>query len=966
MVLRRWLAVLLAVFVMSACGGGGDSRSGGDDESFSISFDRNHVEATFAEDSPVPDITVIATTHGTPSGNVFIGASTPAGENDPNIEPIAFDSSRVVHIQPKAGLARGKYTGTLLMLVCADVPCTKHYAGSRFSLSYTFVVTASLRVSPQTIDFEHEAGTTQSLDVSVALPEGESSYTATAADSWATIEQITSSGFRVTVPSRALGHYSTTIEVASGTYRRTISVNQWVKARTLKVDKPSLSLNAVSGAGASTPVAVTQLAEGAADFTVATGAYWLSVNNVTPGGFEINVSSLPSGTYKTEVVVFSANDRLVIPVSYTVAPPTGGDRYLNVKARNLTFAALEGGVSVKESVGLARPSWNPDVTVDVSYNSGSGWLTSGTGPDGDLQLWANAAGLTAGVYQATATITVAFPFAYFDLPVTLTVGAGLTLPEPRVVVIDSESTAASLKGSIPVVGDTTAGMVWTATSSQPWLRLTRSSGGPGSTIDYEIDAALALAVPAYTDVPAAITVNVSATGASATTGVILRRELAEVSYAGPGNVVSGLGSTIIVRGRGFDRFSNPATRFVVGDVTPISVTRLSATSLRVTLPAMSAGDKTIAISNALGAATEAAKLQVLDAHTYIAAALSTGGVPSAVLHDPLRRQLFVANTTLNSIQRFRESAGSWARDELKLPGLDNIGLSPDGAVLVATVTQNMLYLIDPVTLTVKDVFTAPSFIRPAALTGHGLAITNDGKVWLNVFGGWNTMVVFDIRTHMFSPVYPDVYRKFTFGPQFLVSRDGERLVARESPYESPMYYMDSSLGVWHDFSYGPFDPSTRFYGFDDTGSRLASAEGIRGVSYGGNDLAWTWAATIPDRGWSQTAGVLSPDGKRYYVYAQPADWLTATTPLMPRVYVFDASPVSWIDGLPLLGQFELPDLPTCYTYLRECSLPAMSVSIDGSTLFIAGKLKLLVVPVPTLTPTAGGRRAPVMQRWVPK
>jgi len=227
-------------------------------------------------------------------------------------------------------------------------------------------------------------------------------------------------------------------------------------------------------------------------------------------------------------------------------------------------------------------------------------------------------------------------------------------------------------------------------------------------------------------------------------------------------------------------------------------------------------------------------------------------------------------------------------------------------------------------------------------------------------------VVFDIRTHMFSPVYPDVYRKFTFGPQFLVSRDGERLVARESPYESPMYYMDSSLGVWHDFSYGPFDPSTRFYGFDDTGSRLASAEGIRGVSYGGNDLAWTWAATIPDRGWSQTAGVLSPDGKRYYVYAQPADWLTATTPLMPRVYVFDASPVSWIDGLPLLGQFELPDLPTCYTYLRECSLPAMSVSIDGSTLFIAGKLKLLVVPVPTLTPTAGGRRAPVMQRWVPK
>lgn len=985
MALRRWSAALLAAILVSACGGGGggggDGGGGGGGGGFSISFDRNHVEASFAEDAGSTDVTVIATAHGTPSGDVFVGASTPSGAADPNIEQVNFEpqgsTGAIVHIVPKAGLARGRYTGTLLLLACADENCAKHYTGSPFSLSYTFVVTAGLRVSPQAVYFDADTGSAQSENISVALPDGVSSFTATANDSWATIDQLTTSGFRVSVPARAAGTYSTTIEVVAGTYRRTISVTQTVPPRRVKVDKTSVSLNAASGTPASTAVAVTQLGEGATDFTVsAEGAPWLSVGDISAGAFKINTTTMPSGTYRGEIWVRSGTDALAIPVTYTVTPPAGGDKYLDVKARSVTLSAFEGGVSAKQSIGLTRPSWNPDVKLEVSYNNGSGWITSTAGPDGDVLLSANAVGLAQGVYQATVTVTGAYPNSGFGVPVTFTVGAGLTAPAPRSVLIDSESTAASLKGSIPVTSNGTAALNWTASSSQPWLRLTRSSGSLGSTIDYEIDTALALALPAYTDVPATITINASASGAPAgaagvtpvTTSLTLRRELAELSFAGPGNVVSGQGNTIFVRGRGFDRLSDPAARLTIGGVTPTSVSRVSATSLRVTLPAMSAGDKTIAIGNALGVATDTAKLHVLDPQTYVAKGLSTGGVPGAVLHDPLRRQIFVLNTTLGSIQRFRESAGVWTSDVLALAGLDNIGLSPDGSVLVATAAAGTLYLIDPAAFTVSDTFGAPGPFNSTPATGHGLAITNDGKVWLTVGTGWNDMVTFDLKSHVFTVVRPaSVPADFYYGPWYEVSRNGERLAVVQSASISPqppLLYMDASQGTWR------VNPAgiTFFYwslnGLDDTGSRLAVFGQLYDASF-----ANVGSAVIPDAGWSQSAAVLSPDGKRYYVYSLPPDWQNAATPVMPRVYVFDASVAAGtVANLPLLGKFDLQEYATCHadSYTSECYRPQMNVSADGRTLFIAGSVKLLVVPVPTLTPAVGGRRGPVMQRWISK
>jgi len=448
----------------------------------------------------------------------------------------------------------------------------------------------------------------------------------------------------------------------------------------------------------------------------------------------------------------------------------------------------------------------------------------------------------------------------------------------------------------------------------------------------------------------------------------VRRELAELSFAGPGNVVSGQGTTIYVRGRGFDRLGDPAARLTIGGVTPTSVSRVSATSLRVTLPAMSAGDKSIAIGNALGVATDTATLHVLDAQTYLAKGLSTGGLPRAVLHDPLHRQLFVLNTTLGSIQRFRESAGVWTSDVLALAALDNIGLSPDGSVLVATAASGSLYLIDPVTFTVRETFKAPGSFTATPATGHGLAITNDGKVWLSVGSSWDEMVTFDLKSRVFTIVRPaSVSTDFYYGPWYEVSRNGERLAVVQSASISPqppLLYMDSSTGAWKTNPAG----LTFFYwslnGLDETGSRFA----VSGQLYDTN-FASVGRAVIPDADWSLSAAVLSPDGKRYYVYSLPPDWKNAATPVMPRVYVFDASVAAGtVANLPLLGKFDLQEYPTCHvdSYTSECYRPQMNVSADGNTLFIAGSVKVLVVPVPTLTPAAGGRRGPVMQRWISK
>ena len=967
--LKRALLACLLVS-MAACGGGGSSGGGGGGGGgFSLSFDRSNVSMSFdVDDTPAVAVVNVAAS-GTTTDDVYVGATTPNDQPDPNIDhvdvQIGTTSARAV-IYPAEDLAPGTYTGTVVLMACKDSACTRHHTGSPQNVSYTITVHQNFRVTPRPLSLQGDGGVGAAQQVSVTLPPGVTTYTVSAADGWATIDQQSATGFRLTAAPRAAGTYQTALTLQSGGYSRTVPVTYIALTRQLRLSASRVDVASTSGATAQADITVEQLAEGQTGITASVNASWLSVSNVSASGLRVQAASLPSGTYTAELTVTSGTQQRLLPVSYVVAAPAGGDRHLSTAQTSLSFAASEGTAATPQTLGLQRPSWNPDVTVAINP-ANTAWLSTRTLPNGDIEVSASAVGLSSGTHSAQIVLTPAYPDAPRAIPVALTVGNGLATPPNQRLVLNNDSTQASLQGSIPVRSNGATSVQWTATSSAAWLQLSQNQGPLGQDVQFQVDLQAALLLPDYTDQPA--TVTISAPGfTSVTNTVTLRRELAEIYYVGPGSITAGKPAQVIVRGRGFGGLQNPANRFTIAGVTPTSVTRLSDSSLAVQLPALAAGGYAIGMSGT-GSVAATTTLHVLAEQAYPSALVPTGGVAYSTVYDPVSRTVYSANSTLSAVRRSRYQAGNWVTDSLALPALHDIGLSPDGKQLVAVERSGLLHLIDTGTFTISQTYTMPG---PAAQTptgNRGLAVTNDGKVWLSIGSGWNSLFTFDLRSRTFAQVtIPNVDSQFHGGPWFEVSRNGERLVMVSSASISPrppMRYLDASEGI---FRVVPGDLEFFYWslnGMGDTASRfLFNAYAVYDASY-----ARVGGITIPDSGWWASAAVMAPDSRKVYVFAiREGAWNVPSSTTMPRIYVFDSSIAAGTQAdLPLLGSFDLPSYPTCRfdSQTSECVRPTMTAAPDGKTLFVTGTVGMSVIPLnATYTGLSSrGVGAQALKRW---
>ncbi|WP_457330200.1 hypothetical protein [Rhizobacter sp. P5_C2] len=965
--------VAAAMLLSSACGGGGGADDGVTSATFGVTYDRDNVSIEFEAGQVAPEGVVQATAHGSPSGSVYLGADTPSGKPDSNIDHVQVDvqgtTGARVRVIVNSQLPAGTYTGTLVLLVCADPTCKRHYAGSPANLSYSITVRPNIVFSPDTLVLQSFVGEPVSATVHLTLPPDATSFAASSLAGWATIDQLTADSFRVTALASSASTFTAGIRVTAGSHSRMLTVRHEVPARQLVLDSAALALSAPSGQAANARVRVLSLNEYGQDgFKLGPpNLPWLTVSDTDATGFTVSTLSLPSGTYKAVIHVSSGTQTVDLPVTFTVSAPSGGDRMLDVAAKTgLTLAVAEGTSATPQPLGLQRPSWNPDVTASISYNSGlaaTDWLTLTTGSDGDLLAQASALRLAPGVYLATITLTGAYPGKPVKVPVSMTVGRGLAVPLPQSVVLDSDSTGSVLSGSIPVVTNGVASGTWTATTVSPWVHLPQPSGPVGTSVPFEVKVADLRALLPYSDAISTVKIKVHASDAPvgqdltpADAKLTLRRELAEVLTLGPALLLSGQPATLIVSGRGFDRLADPASHLSIGGVTPVDVERAGAASLKVTLPALAAGNFQVSMSNALGIATQPATLRVIDPQAYPAASFPADGTPVSVLHDAWHRQVFVANRRLSAVLRFRNQGSEWSARTLQMPGLVDIGLSPDGQWLLATTDSGRLYLVDPVGFSIS--WTYLMGVKPVAgSTGHGIGVTNDGKArfWAGTDGGRG--MTFDLGTRVFADVATGSTTAFPNGSAIEVSRNGERVVMssnRGGP--SPLLYADISLPEWHDAPANVGALDAPLNGIDETGSRMM----VAGKVYDA-DFALIGAVHVTAPGWSDNAAVLSPDGRRVYVVSLPSDWSDPAGTTLPRVFVFDASgPVGAAAQLPLLGSFGLAEYPTCRTALADgsCVKPIVNIAVDGRTLFIAGSVKVLVVPVPAVLDPAQASAAP--------
>jgi hypothetical protein len=875
----------MAALALVSCGGGGGGGGGSSSGGNGLQFSADTSALTFDVNPgvPTPSQTVTITATGNYSDTIYVVA-TATGQGLAASIPITVSgrTARAV-VSADESLPPGTYTGKLNLMACSDAACKSQIGNSPLVLSFTVNVHAPLQLSPTSLVANATSGSGVSQVVSIQLPSGASSASA----------------------------------------------------------------------------------------TVTSGAGFVTVNFTTATGLTVTLASLPSGTYTGSVTIVAGSSSAVLPISYSVSPPPGGDVPMAVAPGSLTMNTVENGLT-STTLAVTPPSWNPQVTATVEYPAGaaSGWLST-SAVAGGFQVNANATGLLAGAYTATVRVHGAYPATDILVPVALTVGPGLVRPADVLVNVNAESTSAAFSGSVPVTLAAGPAVNWTASANVPWLGFTKGSGTTGQSLVYQIDAAQFAALANAAQYPATITLTpASSTMTPVSFSLTLSKQLPQITSLAPYTQVAGQTARVVLRGSGFSGITNPSARVLIQGSTPASVSVVNDTEMVANFNALSAGNHVVSVSNALGLATSTRPVAAVTPvpHTY--AATPTGANIRTLAYDAEREAVFAANSDANTIMRFTPgSSGTWSATSVPFASVGEIGLSIDGSRLIAMTTLSaspaVIATLDPTTLATTRSVTQSRTIGPDfSLLGFGLSTTNDGRTWLDLetpqppFSDLAYTTVDTLTANVVS--LPSLSTTFYDGPWFAHSRDGERLLIVQSAAitpQPPMLYLDAADGVVHQnpagltFSYN--------FSLSDTGDRVVfDATSLRDRNF---NLLGQLAIPAADAYFPIDA-LVSPDGTRIYALSYPNSAPSGTPP--PRVYVFDATVAQ--PSLPILGYFTINDYPSCPVVgsTTPCTNynHASAISIDGQTLYYAGQQNFVVVP--TNTPLVTGPVAPATVKFL--
>lgn len=746
-----------------------------------------------------------------------------------------------------------------------------------------------------------------------------------------------------------------------------LAVNYTVTVRAVLRTTPSSVADVLVGGNTAQQRVRVGLPPGASSFSLA-GTDALPWVRTRIEGNEIVIDFLPwrAGAYSGVIEVVAGGNRVPLAVDYQVLLPSGGERDLAVAPGALTISTTEGARSDARSVAVTPASWSggtqPVASVRYPAGAPTGWLQVTPGSDG-VSVLADAAALGQGSYSATLVFTPAAPATVVELPVALSVGPGLVRPADWPVAVFAETAAAALEGQAAVQVAQGPDVAWTATSSQPWLRLTNAAGTTGSgAVAWAIEPAALAALANFQEHVATITLRAtSSVYTPVSFDVRVDKRLPEVQVLGPSSVVAGRSSTLTVRGRGFTAVADIAARFAAAGLPVSGLTRVSDSELQMQVTPTAAGSVPVTVDNALGLAPAAATLAVLPARSHAYATVASGGAKRALVVDAARQAVYAVNVENETLNRFRFDGSNWVLDAVSIPSILDAGLAPDGAHLIVSATPGRVRLLDAASLdTVFSLDVPGGLARNLTYVGHGISSTNDGQSWLPAGeGSWNELIRFDhaTRTLQPRPAQPDLRTSFYGGPWTMVSRDGGTMLVVQSGSITP----SPPALVWRSR-----DPLLRATGteltflyeasWSDDGSRVSiDAYEVRDANLG--LVGTTRLDGLAGGPWVSMLGAVSPDGSRTYVLAYPESAFNGG-PGLPRVWVFDSrtrDPASSV--LPVLGHIELADFPGCRTFSSgDCPTvrPRMVIAPDGQTLFVAGNERFIVVPVPESLRGSGG------------
>ncbi|WP_228895678.1 COG1470 family protein [Pseudoduganella aquatica] len=631
-----------------------------------------------------------------------------------------------------------------------------------------------------------------------------------------------------------------------------------------------------------------------------------------------------------------------LPYTVTVYPRLKADPV------SLDLAAPESGSSVATPVSLVLPGPGAAVNATVSYVAGaSGWLTAQIN-GAKLTVQASAKTLLAGTYQAKLTLSVPAKSQFVEIPVSLTVASGLSVPERATLSIDSGTTAQEMQGTIALaMAPGATASTWTASSNQSWLQLVSASGGIATLPAWRIDPAAFALLANGQRYTAVVTVKTDAALPPKTWTLDMQKNLAEISGLDTVALLAGQGGDVLLYGRGFDKL--PPAAVVVAGAQPTAVKLLSARVLRLTMPVLQAGSYEVTLRSASGAAMRGKSIKVTTRDTYGYQALGTQGEKRMVVWDAVSKSAFVLNRTLKSVMRYAAVNGRFQLAATRsLEFVDSIAMAPDRSALILRSGATKIYKLSPADLSIISMFnlgTGSGYQNdlpgPLPITGDNRLM--QGGFWVDLDTGASTQAEFSR--------YTEIYGQADW---LAVSGNGMRALWPASGYytpRNPIMWIDLIGGKYTPFGM-PADNATYFYDFsvNHDGSKWQFNNKV--VDF---DMTLLGSVVLPAGAFSRVS-VFSRDGSRLYFYVYHHE----DPQMKPRVYVYDTSAaLTTAINFPLLGYIEFDDLPNCpysYNWDQERCFPfstTMAITDDDQTLLVAGDTKFVVLPIPA------AMRAPV-------
>jgi hypothetical protein len=617
---------------------------------------------------------------------------------------------------------------------------------------------------------------------------------------------------------------------------------------------------------------------------------------------------------------------------------------LTVTPSALSLQAVEGG-SQQADLTLTLPavgggSWRAEVE---RTSADASWLSVAVKDNYTLRVTAQGGELAPNSRSATISVIhtpTSGPSKSVRIPVTLNVVQGLVGPAAQLLVLDANSTAATLTGTVPVIrGDGVAGP-WSAASSEPWLSLSPSSGTTPGSLRFSVDTARAAALANNVDHTAVITLSAPSLK-QASFRVTLRKQLASLQVAMPYGIPAGQKSRVVVSGTGFSQIADLGTALKASGLSLSNILATSDKQLQFDVTPPVAGTYTLS----LGATTPGVKLTVTDADPYVASSWAHPGDDflSSYVHDPARKAVYgITNWLGSAVYKFQYRAGQWTSEAIAVADPINLGLSPDGSRLVVA-AKGTLKLIDPDTFRIVDSIPTTLSIEHGA--GEPLAVTVDNRLWLTGSYFSNRMGYLDLQDRQIKQLALSPQLSYLESAGFIASGDGSKMLVSPdyccSPRDPWYLYTSSDAAVTNPMGKTEFwyDPRV-----SADGSRIAMQHSGE-VFNERFELMGKLPAAPEGKFWSRLA--LTPDGSRIAVLAAEGSIITSIEVFSTAAYAPGTAHFQKLASIPVTQQSAncRPDNSSYDTY--GCLVfGRLLATADNRTLIWMGNKRVQVFKLP--------------------